>query len=184
VLLIQTRVNHEALVERRLTSPPFQFIVYFPKVLVKVPQSLRRAGAVVERPFLRGYGFVDSSVQLVHSAVRSVSTRGRWNSGSTSVLGITRIVAQGDEVARAAADLRSRESGGYLQCSALDLPRPLFRPGDSVIVVTLPTASEPVPAVFQRSFGGRAWVTLKLFGQQRDAVVPLHALARSCADNT
>lgn len=133
--------------EAALIAPRRQCSVYFPKILTR--RSHARRVELVERPFIQRYGFVD----------------GDWRTARTAP-GVSHVVASGDEVRRAADEIRSREVKGYVQ---LDEG---FHSGDAVYVTTL-----AAKGMFAVKHGlDRAFVLLEMLGSKRIVEVSLSVL--------
>lgn len=151
LLLIQTHANQERTAEAALTAPRRQCSVYFPKILTR--RSHARRVELVERPFIQRYGFVD----------------GDWRTARTAP-GVSHVVASGDEVRRAADEIRSREVKGYVQLD--DELQEGFHSGDAVYVTTL-----AAKGMFAVKHGlDRAFVLLEMLGSKRIVEVSLSVL--------
>ena len=149
MLLIQTHANQERTAEAALTASYRACTVYFPKILTR--RSHARRVEHVERPFIQRYGFVDGDWRTVRTAP-----------------GVSHVVASGDEVQRAAAEIRCREVSGYVQ---LDEEQHVdgFCEGDAVFVTTLAARG-----MFSARRGtNRALVLLEMFGTKKLVDVPL-----------
>lgn len=115
MLLIQTHANQERVAEAALTAPSRACSVYFPKILTR--RSHARRVEHVERPFIQRYGFVE----------------GDWRTARTAP-GVSHVVASGDEVRRAALEIKAREIDGYVLIDPEPAP---FMSGDAVYVASL-----------------------------------------------
>lgn len=151
MLLIQTHANQERTAEAALIAPRRQCSVYFPKILTR--RSHARRVELVERPFIQRYGFVD----------------GDWRTARTAP-GVSHVVTSGDEVRRAADEIRSREVRGYVQLD--DELQEGFHSGDAVYVTTL-----AAKGIFRLKRGvDRAMVLLEMFGTKKLVDLPLSIL--------
>lgn len=115
MLLIQTHANQERTAEASLTAPCRACRVYFPKIMTR--RSHARRVEHVERPFIQRYGFVVGDWRTVRTAP-----------------GVSHIVTSGEEVERAAIEIKAREIDGYVFIDPEPAP---FKPGDAVYVASL-----------------------------------------------